>query len=44
MGDGDQWYYVQQPESGEFLTFDYPMFGFNKSYTSTGWIDMLLGG
>ena len=47
MGDEDQRYYVQQPESGEFLTFNYPMIGFNKSYTtraSIGWIDMLLGG
>ena len=44
---GDQKYYVQQPESGEFLTFNYPMIGFNKSHTtstSIGWIDMLLGG
>ena len=39
--------YVQQSESGEFLTSNYPMIGFNKSHTtstSTGWIDMLLGG
>ena len=46
-GDGDQRYYVQQPESGEFLTSNYPMIGFNKSYTtstSIGCIDRLLGG